>query len=182
MSETENSNQTSQRFSQTVDRVKSELDRLVEVAWTRGGEALQQFRNYDPESDWVPDVDLIETEQSLILLVNLPGVPADQVEISLVGNSLEITSEYESLTLQSSDKVHQRERPTGRIHRVIALPLAVENDSAVAQSENGVFRIELKKSSNLQVRKVPVTVIDDCQPGEVDEKGSHHTPSEPDAT
>jgi len=158
MNQTEKTDQASQKFSQTVDRVKSELDRLVEMAWTRGGEALQQFRNYDPECDWSPDVDIVETEDSLILFVDLPGVSPEKVEISLVGNSLEIHSEYESLTLQGSDKVHKRERPTGRIHRVIALPLSVDNESAVAQSENGIYKIELKKASNLRTRKIPVTV------------------------
>lgn len=161
MSETEKESQAPQKFSQTIDRVKTELDRLVEMAWTRGEEALQQFRNDDPECDWSPAVDIVETEQSLVLFVNLPGVSPETVEISLVGNSLEIVSECESLTLQCSDKVHKRERPTGRIHRVVTLPVAVENDSAVAHSENGIFKIELKKSKNLTVRKVPVTAIDD---------------------
>ena len=162
MSETEKTGQATQRFSQTVERVKSELDRLVEMAWTRGEEALQQFRNFDPDSDWSPEVDIVETEESLILFMNLPGVPGESVNISLAGNTLEITAEYESLTLQTSDKVHKRERPSGRIHRVVALPMAVENETAVARAENGVFKIELKKASNLRPRKVPVTVLDDC--------------------
>lgn len=162
MSDTEKTSQATQRFSQTVERVKSELDRIVEIAWARGEEALQQFRHFDADSDWSPEVDIVETEESLILFVNLPGVPGDRVNISIAGNSLEITAEYESLTLQDSDKVHKRERHSGHIHRVIALPLAVENDSAVAHAESGVFKIELKKSSNSRTRTVPVTVLDDC--------------------
>ncbi len=162
MSETDKTNQATQRFTQTVERVKSELDRIVEMAWAKGEEALQQFRNFDAESDWVPEVDIVETEESLVLFVNLPGIPGENVKISLAGNSLEITAEYESLTLQTSDKVHKRERPSGHVHRVIALPLAVENETAVAHAESGVFKIELKKASNLLPRQVPVTVLDDC--------------------
>ncbi len=162
MSETEKANQATQRFTQTVERVKSELDRIVEMAWAKGEEALQQFRNYDPQSDWSPEVDIVETQESLILFMNLPGVPAESVNISLAGNALEVSAEYESLTLQSSDKVHKRERPSGRIHRVISLPMAVENETAVAHAESGVFKVELKKASNLRPRQVPVTVLDDC--------------------
>ena len=171
MSDADRGNQSTQRFSQTVERVKSELDRIVEMAWAKGEEAIQQFRNFDPESDWIPEIDIVETEESLVLFVNLPGVPAENVNISLAGNSLEITAQYESLTLQTSVKVHKRERPSGRVHRIIALPLAVDNESAVAHAESGVFKIELKKASNLRPRQVPVTVLDECDSsGKTDEK------------
>lgn len=148
--------QNQQRFTQTVNRVRSELDRLVDMAWTRGEEVWGQFRQSEFTGDWSPSMDIVETEDSLILFVNLPGIAADRVEITLVGNTLELTAQAESLTLQPADRVHKRERPTGRLHRVITLPVSVDSESAIAHSELGVLKVEMKKSPDKRSHKVPV--------------------------
>ncbi len=151
-------NQTGQKFTQTVNRLKSELDRLVDMAWSRGEEVWGQIRNPDSAGDWSPEIDLVETEETVVVFVNLPGIPADQVELTLVGNTLELTAYLDRLTLQTSDRVHKRERPAGRVHRLIMLPVSVDNESAVAHAEAGVLKVEMKKAVNMRAHKVPVVV------------------------
>ena len=149
--------QARQKFAQTVQRMRSEVDRLVEMAWMRGEEMWGQFRHPEAVGDWNPEVDIVETEQSLIVFVNVPGIGVDQIDITLVGNSLEITAQVISLTLQTSDRVHKRERPTGKLKRQISLPVPVDHDSAQAVVEQGVLKVEMKKSHITQGHKVPVS-------------------------
>jgi HSP20 family protein len=149
--------QARQRFAQTVHRMRSEVDRLVEMAWTRGEEMWGQFRHSESAGDWTPELDIVETDQTVVVFVNVPGIGVDQVEITLVGNILEITAHAISLTLQTSDRVHKRERPTGKLHRLVNLPVPVDHDSAQAVVEQGVLKVEMKKMHITQGHKVPVS-------------------------
>ncbi len=159
---------TGQRFSQTIQRFREELDRLTEYAWNRGEGMWEQLRPHEGSGDWSPEIDIVETEESVIVFANLPGIQAEKANITLVGNTLEITANFDSLTLQPSDRVHRRERPTGKLHRVINLPVSVDFESALAQAENGVLKIEMKKSIDKRAYKVPVVVNASCTPGTAD--------------
>lgn len=146
----------SQRFSQAVNRLRSEVDRLVDMAWTRGEEVWGQFKQSEVGCDWSPEIDVVETADSVIVFMNLPGISAEQVDITLIGNTLEIAAHVDSLTLQAADRVHKRERPTGTLRRTVPLPISVDYDSAVAQADRGVLKIEMKKSVDKQAHKVRV--------------------------
>jgi len=146
----------SQRFSQAVNRLRSEVDRLVDMAWTRGEEVWGQFKQTDMGCDWTPETDVVETAESVVVFINLPGISAEQVDITLIGNTLEISAHVDSLTLQAADRVHKRERPTGVLKRTIPLPVAVDYDSAIAEADRGVLKIEMKKSIDKQAHKVRV--------------------------
>lgn len=157
-----NTESTNQRFSQAVERFRTELDRLTDMAWTRGEEVLGQFRNQDSTScDWTPAVDIVETNDTILVFMNLPGLSSNDVELTLIGNTLEVTADLNSLTLQDHDRVIKRERPTGHLKRVVTLPCPVENDSASAQTEKGVFKVEMQKSVDNRIRKVPITQVDE---------------------
>lgn len=153
---------TGQGFSQAIQRFREELDRLTEYAWNRGEGVWEQLRPHEGRSDWSPEIDVVETEESVIVFANLPGIQAEKASITLVGNTLEITANFDSLTLQPSDRVHRRERPTGKLHRVINLPVSVDFESALAQAENGVLKVEMKKSIDKRAYKVPVVVNAAC--------------------
>lgn len=155
-----------QPFSQVLHRLRTELDRLGEMAWSRGEEMWGQIRHpqADANLDWTPEVDLVETEEDLVVFVNLPGIPVEKTDVQLVGNVLEITAEFDSLTLQPSDRVHRRERPTGKLRRALTLPFSVDNDSARAHAEHGVLKIEMKKSFAARTHKVPVVGTDRTSP------------------
>ncbi len=145
------------RFTQAVDRFRSELDRIVDMAWNRGEEIWGQFRGpQDADCDWMPAVDIVETADTVVLLMNLPGLAAQDVEMTLVGNTLQVVANLNSLPLQSGDHVVRRERPTGHVQRTITLPCSVESESAVAHAERGVFKVEMQKMADNRVRKVPI--------------------------
>lgn len=155
-----------QPFSQVLQRLRAELDRLGEMAWSRGEEMWGQFRHPQAGAhiDWTPEVDMVETEEDLVVFVNLPGIPVEKTDVQLIGNVLEITAEFDSLTLQPSDRVHRRERPTGKLRRVLTLPFGVDNDSAQAHAEHGVLKIVMKKCFDARTRKVPVVASDRTSP------------------
>ncbi|MCA8988767.1 MAG: Hsp20/alpha crystallin family protein [Planctomycetaceae bacterium] len=151
---------SNQKFTQTLERLRGELDRLAEVAWSRGEEVWEQFRGGETKGDWSPAVDIVETHDSVIVFMNLPGLNASDVTVTLIGNTLEVSADLVSLTLQTSDRVVRRERPCGHFSRTISLPCAVNHESAIAHAEKGVLKISITKAANAVGRQIPVVSMD----------------------
>lgn len=87
----------------------------------------QSFRPGQPQGQqrptWEPPVDLFETEAGYRLVVALPGVRADQLEVLLDGRTLVVVGERSvPLDNASAALVHRLELPYGRFERRIELP------------------------------------------------------------
>ena len=70
---------------------------------------------------WEPPVDVVESERSLAILVALPGVRPDAVEIVVDGSSLRVVG-VRRIPAGPGDRIHRLEIPHGRFERRIALP------------------------------------------------------------
>lgn len=92
---------------------------------------------------WEPPIDVFETGQALLILVALPGVAPEQVEIILDGGTLLVVAER-PIPAPSRSVTHRLEIPYGRFERRIDLPRGRfevgERDLA-----NGCLRLILRK-------------------------------------
>ncbi|KAB7628184.1 Hsp20/alpha crystallin family protein [Alkalilimnicola sp. S0819] len=75
-----------------------------------------------PRARWRPPVDVMETEQALIVLAALPGVPADRIEVLLEQGVLLISGHRPLPAELRGAALHRLELPHGRFQRAIELP------------------------------------------------------------
>src|ERR1700674_3668797 len=101
---------------------------------------LSQF---DPSgaitSSWVPPADVFEDRDSVKIMVELPGVPAEDVKISLENNILTIRGEKKQQKEETNERVHRYERSYGLFERSFALPDSVDPDRVKAKYANGIL-------------------------------------------
>lgn len=71
---------------------------------------------------WEPPVDVFETDYALWLIVALPGVAADRVELAVDGNTLVVTGMRLLPAEVRAASIRRMEIPAGRFERVIKLP------------------------------------------------------------
>ncbi|ONG55773.1 heat-shock protein Hsp20 [Pseudoroseomonas deserti] len=71
---------------------------------------------------WEPPVDLLETEGALVIVVALPGVAANDVELVVGGGEIAIQGLRRLPPALRSARVHRMELPQGRFERRVALP------------------------------------------------------------
>ncbi len=141
----------------TVERFKQELDKLVDMTWSQGEKALEAFKQFRPEAgSLVPAVDLINSQDSLVLVVDLPGLTAEEVELTLIGNVLTIRTATPELHLQEGDQLQIRERPVGKIERTVALPVPVNAEQVQAEMKNGTLRISMQKATSARSIQIAV--------------------------
>jgi HSP20 family molecular chaperone IbpA len=102
---------------------------------------------------FVPRVDIYETQDNVVLLVDMPGVAPDGVDITLEKRTLAIRG-------YAADQQHQNYRQVyaeygvGDYERIFALSEDIDRDSIEASQKNGVLRLVLPKAAPAKARKI----------------------------
>jgi HSP20 family protein len=131
--------------------MQREFDRMFRDLVGRGPWAFWR-RN----GGWQPTAELVETKDSLVLTLELPGVETKDVDISLEDGAVRVKGEKRGLD-QSEVKVHVGERFYGPFERKIALPAAALPEAVKASLVNGVMIVTIPKREEAKRRAVPIT-------------------------
>ena len=89
--------------------------------------------------------DLIESEGDFHIHADLPGVNAEDLEVSLDGKNLVIKAERKHVHKTGTDKVHSMEKSYGKVQRTFRLPANVDRESVQSKFKNGVLSITVPK-------------------------------------
>ena len=102
-----------------------------------------------------PDVDIFETESDIVLLADMPGVPAESVNIDLRDGVLTLTGEVKPWEGgEESDVLVEFE--IGRYRRQFTLSDAVDQENIDATINDGVLRLTLPKAQKAKPRQIAV--------------------------
>jgi HSP20 family molecular chaperone IbpA len=94
------------------------------------------------ETCWEPPIDVLETDEELLILVALPGVDPERVEAVIEQDGLLVISGQRTLPAELRDaRIHRLELPQGRFERRIALPVGRYVISRFAVNGCIVFRL-----------------------------------------
>ncbi|MBI3332336.1 Hsp20/alpha crystallin family protein [Candidatus Peregrinibacteria bacterium] len=103
------------------------------------------FRAMTPFStDWMPDVDVSETDKEITVAANVAGYEPKDIDIEIEDNVLTIKGEMEKETEEKKRKYYRQERCSGSFFRQIALP-PVDETKASCKAKNGTLTITLPK-------------------------------------
>src|SRR5262249_27095515 len=103
-------------------------------------------------------MDVSESEDAFVVKASLPGVKPDDVQITVVGDTVTIRGESKSEEDKKGERWHVRERRFGEFQRSLALPTPVDPDKAQAQFEHGTLTLTLPKSEAAKPRQIKVGV------------------------
>lgn len=101
---------------------------------------------------WMPPVDIIDAAEEYLILVDLPGIDAEQVDMRVEEGVLLV--EGERRAPESIERASLRERRFGGFRRAFELPRKIDADGIAARYENGVLAIRVPKVDTS--RKIPI--------------------------
>jgi len=104
-------------------------------------------------------IDLRESEQAYIVETIVAGAKPEDVEISVLGDTLRIAVEVREDDDRQGEKWLLRERRFGRFERSLTLPAQVKADEATADFQDGILTISLPKAEVARPRSIPVRGI-----------------------
>jgi HSP20 family protein len=113
---------------------------------------------------WAPALDISERKDAYLVTVELPGIEADDLQITLEDGLLTIQGERAFAQESSEQQFHRVERRYGAFRRSITLPAQVQAEQIEASFDNGVLQIvvpkmEEAKPKRIQIRPGPVEVL-----------------------
>ena len=103
-----------------------------------------------------PSLDLSETENTVEVRMDVPGVKPKDIDIQLNGNLLTVTADREEEKEEKGRTFHRVERHTGRYSRSLTLPCPVNESEVAAEYRDGVLNITLPKTEESKTRKIKV--------------------------
>ncbi|MBT6154606.1 MAG: Hsp20/alpha crystallin family protein [Planctomycetaceae bacterium] len=154
----DNEQEEQSRLNASVERLRGEFDHWLEAVVSQGGKTLDRFGLRGVGQSFVPAVDVIESAETIEVLIDLPGVDPQSVNLSLVGNMLTIEAEKPEFEANDSQTVHTRERLGGTFSRSIPMPAAVDPEKVTAEAidAHGTLRVELTKAERAIRRQIQV--------------------------
>ena len=131
--------------------LRDELDSLFEIPfWSNFGRQSQLF------SGWSPALDLYESGDHLIAVVELPGMRKEDIDISLHDGTLTISGERKRES-RGGEKAERTERYFGAFRRSIALPTRVDASKVSATYKDGILKVTLPKAEEAKPKQIQVS-------------------------
>ena len=128
--------------------LRREIDRLFEDAFRLG---------HAGRGEWTPPVDVRETDQELIFVVEIPGMEAKNVEVTTENGVLTIRGERIDEQKEGEEgRLHLAERNYGSFARRFQLPHGIDSEKIQADVEFGVLTLRVPKAALPEPKQIRV--------------------------
>jgi HSP20 family protein len=115
-------------------------------------------------SDFLPSVDVSETDKEIRIVAELPGVDRKDIDVTLAGNQLTIKGEKRSEHEERGEKdesgrqFHRVERSFGSFRRTMTLPYRIDPSAVAADFKDGVLTVTVPKPAEVvaNTRKIEI--------------------------
>jgi HSP20 family protein len=121
------------------------FDRIIERAFGR-----------DRQAPWMPAMDVYETDEKVVVTVELPGIKAEDVEVSVEDATLTVSGTREFTSEVTEESYHRIERRYGSFSRAVSLPPQVDTGKVEARFEDGVLAVEVPKVEKAKPKKIQI--------------------------
>jgi HSP20 family protein len=131
-------------LSDEFRRIQDEMNRLF------SGSRYPAAAEYPALNVWSNDVDTVITAE-------LPGIEPDDIQLSVVQNTLTLRGERKAEELKEGESYHRRERREGKFVRTLELPFEVDGDKVEAAFTNGVLSVKLPRAEAHRPKKIEIS-------------------------
>ena len=131
-----------------LTNMRAEMDRVFEST-------IGSFsRSPAPLSRWNPAVNVYQDKDQFTVVVELPGLKKEEIEISLHDDTLTISGERKRE--ESSEQEFLTERSYEKFQRSLTLPSAVDAEAVKANYKNGLLQVVLPKAEQTKPKQIEV--------------------------
>jgi HSP20 family protein len=127
-------------------------DLLALPVWTNFGRQTPLF------SSWAPALDLYQNNDNVVVVVELPGMRKEEIEISLHDGTLTISGERTTSSSSNGENAERSERFSGKFRRSISLPTRVDSTKVSATYKDGILTVTLPKAEEAKPKQIKVNV------------------------
>ena len=137
----------SDRWSNLRDELNSFFDMPFSSNFGRTGQLF---------TGWSPALDLYESGDHFVAVVELPGMPKEKIDISLHDGTLTISGERKRES-NNGETAQRTERYVGTFRRSITLPTRVDAGKVSATYQDGILKVTLPKAEEAKPKQIKVS-------------------------
>ncbi|HOC41738.1 MAG TPA: Hsp20/alpha crystallin family protein [Thermoanaerobaculales bacterium] len=139
-----------------ITSLSQRMDRVFEELMGRG---LRRIGDEDRlRGSWSPAVNILEKKDAIVITADLPGLKAEDVEITVDNGVLTIRGERRLEEAADGETYHRVERVYGMFERTFTLPNSVDVNKIDAKFRNGEMVVTLPKREESKPRAVKVAI------------------------
>jgi HSP20 family protein len=113
-------------------------------------------------SSWLPAVDVVETDDALVLSFDLPGIEEEKISVELDENVLTVSGERERAPDSSEDRFYRYERRFGHFSRSVTLPTGVNEKGIKADYIKGVLEVRVPKPEEPKPKRIQIGGVENA--------------------
>jgi len=117
--------------------------------YNRAGQGLRR-------ADWVPLVDVRESESAYLIDVEVPAVASDDLSVSIAENLLTVTGKSQNAEHENEESYYRSERRRGSFSRSFRLPKDADAEAISAETKDGVLYLEVAKKAETVPRNIEI--------------------------
>lgn len=131
------------------------MTRYNEVMTNRSQDSGLRTRNDAEQRVVIPAVDVIETSDTYVLHLDIPGASKDSISVKLEGGALQVRAAIASTARTGENVLYSEMRGTG-YEREFSLGNGIDRERVDAAYEHGVLTLTLHKSDALKAREIRI--------------------------
>ena len=129
-----------------LERVQQQMNRIMSDPWMNRFETPATF----------PPMNIYSNKDGIMVTAEVPGLSAEDIEISVVGETLTISGARKPVTVGDDYSYHRQERISGEFTRTVELPHTVDAEKVDARIANGILNIFMPRVEADKPRKIAV--------------------------
>ncbi|EAZ88482.1 Hsp20/alpha crystallin family protein [Crocosphaera chwakensis] len=135
-----------------MNALQRQMNQLFDEGWLSN--STRDFK----ELTFAPSAELSETDEAVMLKLELPGIKADDVDIQATKEAIYITGERKEEAKSEENGVTRSEFRYGKFSRSIALPALIDNTKISAEYKDGILHLTLPKAEEEKNKVVKVNL------------------------
>lgn len=139
------------RASNMLEEFENMFESFFPQGWLKPFEGRKELRFEN-----LPQVDVIDRDDTIIVKAALPGVSKDDLEVSTTPNTVTIRGTTKKETKEEKDEYYRCEISTSDYLRTVALPAAVDETKVKATFKDGMLELKCPKLESAKRRSVKI--------------------------
>ena len=103
---------------------------------------------FSPEQAWKPPVDIYETSQEIVVLVDVAGMRKKDINVTMENDVLKISGVRPDFSPTEKTKLHQMEIDYGKFARILKISIPIDTNKITAHYLEGFLKITLPKAQS----------------------------------
>jgi len=134
-------------------RLQNEINKIFESMLDLSPEDSLQAA-----AGWVPSMDIIESDQKIVVTVELPGVDPTSINLAVGSGQITVSGEKPAPVTARNARHHCVERTHGSFSRSVSLPVPVNTHQARARLHEGLLTITFPRVQNRRGEDISIVI------------------------